>query len=270
MASRTRIGLIVGVLLLAVAAAAWFVSSGSSQVEQGSNKVRPQVGLLTSLPIYWPDGASIADLVDHGGELPWVRTSLERDYSITPLDTLSVIESEGQASIDPLAGLDRLLIVQPRGISPHDNVALDIWVREGGRLLVVIDPLLTGIYSVPLGDPAHPTIVGLVPNAFARWGIGITFYEGQEMVAREADYGAGKIPVLLSGVIEPRDARADASIEDIAARGRCEILGDGIAARCLVGKGRVTAVADAALFELVEPVEDAELQLRALVKYAFE
>ena len=62
---------------------------------------------------------------------------IEARYTLQPLDTLSPVPalSPDAPDTDPLAGLERLAVIQPRGLSPADNVALDQWVRGGGRLL---------------------------------------------------------------------------------------------------------------------------------------
>lgn len=261
-ARRLKVALAALLLALVVAGGLWAWQKNS----QPAN--RPALGLMTSLPLYWPEGADMVAMVEGSGELPWVRQWLERDFIITPLDALAA--GDGQPAADPLAGLDRLLIVQPRGLSPADNAALDRWVRGGGHLLFVLDPMLTGQYAVPLGDPRHPVSVGLVPPVIARWGLAMQFHELQPLALRVEDYGAGKLPVVLAGEIIPREVQPGASEEDLAARGDCRILGEGIAAQCSVGAGQVTIIADAALFELAEPVDDAERQLRDLVAFGLD
>lgn len=231
---------------------------------------RPRLGLMTSLPIYWPEGADMVAMIEGEGELPWVRQALEESYAITPLDTLSPSGDGGTASVDPLAGIDRLLIAQPRGLSPQDNVALDNWVRAGGRLLLVIDPMLTGQYAVPLGDPRHPQSVGLIPPVVVRWGLHINFDERQPLEPRLESYGEGEVPVLLSGEAILVQPGPDADEEAQAARGDCRVLGDGVAAACKVGKGRVMLLADANLLELSGPDGDGEGYLRQLADFALE
>ena len=89
---------------------------------------------MTSLPIYWPEGVELSVVIE-GSQMPWVRRELEERYDLVPLDTLSPNDNGGDGLSNPLADIERLLIVQPRGLSPDDNVALDEWMRGGGRLL---------------------------------------------------------------------------------------------------------------------------------------
>lgn len=133
---------------------------------------RAPLGLMTSLPLYWPLGAGVAEIAVGTAGLPWQRSAIEARYALVPRDTLSPIPglSPNAPDTDPLAGLDRLAMIQPRGLSPADNVALDNWVRGGGRLLLVLDPALTGEYDLPLGDPRRPVDAALIPPVAARWG----------------------------------------------------------------------------------------------------
>ncbi|OGS49196.1 MAG: hypothetical protein A3J40_04185 [Erythrobacter sp. RIFCSPHIGHO2_12_FULL_63_10] len=224
----------------------------SAQKEAGS---RTQVALMTSLPIYWSDGADVTLLASGQGELPWVRETLEARYRLKPVDTLG---AAGQG--DPLAGIDRLMVVQPRALSPQDNVALDQWVNDGGHLFMALDPLLTGQYSVPLGDSRHPAAVGLVPPVIARWGMDLRFDEAQPFAVRELDGMGIAIPVAMAGEIHPLPGAGKA----------CQIAESGILASCKVGKGRVTILADAALFEFPEGEGKHRDVLTQLVARAFE
>ena len=176
-------------------------------------------------------------------------------YGLVPLDTLSPIPalSPADPDTDPLAGLDRLAVIQPRGLSPADNVALDGWVRAGGRLLLVLDPALTGEYDLPLGDPRRPVDGALIPPVVARWGLAVSFDAGQPPVVTYAPLsasggagdGAGARPVPLPLALPGRIA-LDAAVRD------CILQAEAAMAVCRVGQGRVTLIADAALFEHAE------------------
>ena len=215
---------------------------------------REKVALMTSLPIYWGEAADFRVLASGQGDLPWVRAALEERYDLQPLDSL-VIEDEAVQE-----NFDRLIIAQPRALSPQDNVAVDEWVNNGGRLLMVIDPLLTGSYSVPLGDPSHPVAVGLLPPVLERWGIGMRYDENQPFALRTIAVEGLEIPVAMAGEAHLLDSGS----------GTCSISHEGVLARCDVGQGRVTLLADAALFEFHEDSSDRRKLLSKLTNIAFE
>lgn len=200
----------------------------------------PALGLMTSLPLYWPVDAALADIAAGTAAPPWQRRVLERRYRLVPLDTLSPIPalSPDQPDTDPLAGLSKLAVIQPRGLSPADNVALDGWVRAGGKLLLVLDPLLTGDYDQPLGDPRRPVDSALVPPVVARWGMAISLPAEPVEGAAATLPGGAAVPLADPGTIAVLPAFAKACQQPA-----------GAIAICRVGKGRVTLIADAALFE---------------------
>lgn len=220
---------------------------------------RAALGLMTSLPLYWPLGAGLEDIAAGAARAPWQRTAIEARYALVLLDTLSPIPalSPEQPDTDPLAQLDRLAVIQPRGLSPADNVALDRWVRAGGRLLLALDPALTGEYDLPLGDPRRPTDSALIPPVVARWGLAVSFDEAQPLAVVTQSLAGVPLPLALPGQIT-------------AAGDDCTVLAQGAAARCRVGKGQVTLIADAALFEHPELAGKGGADLQALLVAALE
>lgn len=217
----------------------------------------PAVGLMSSLPLTWPIHADMQAILGGADPMTWQRLAIGYCYTPVPLDTLS--PSDGSAPEDiakgPLAELDRLAIIQPRGLSPADNVALDAWVRGGGRLLLALDPALTGEYDLPLGDPRRPVDAALIPPVVARWGLAVRFDEGQAAAVEERTLGQAALPLALAGEV---------TIVDPAAA-QCTLLAGGAAARCRVGAGTVTLIADAALFEHPELAGEGGARLRDVI-----
>ena len=219
-----------------------------------------KLGLMSSLPLYWTLGEEIGEIAAGRAEIPWQRAALGSAYELVPLDTLSPIPglSAADPEVDPLAGLARLAVIQPRGLSPGDNVALDAWVRKGGRLLLALDPALTGEYDLPLGDPRRPVDSALIPPVVARWGLAVSFDEGQAASVMSARLGELVLPLAVAGKVTIIDPAAAA----------CTLLADGAAAQCNVGKGQVTLIADAALFEHPELAGEGGADLRAVIAAA--
>lgn len=189
------------------------------------------VGLFTTLPILWPETAGAADLLKTDTVPPhWARDVLARRGTVRPLDTL-----------DNLGGVNLLVLAQPRPLSPQENVALDRWVRGGGRVLLLADPMLTADSAYALGDRRRPQAIALLSPILARWGLALRFDESQPAGERIETLYDTAFPVNLPGRFETTGGGVS-----------CRIKAGGLAARCLVGKGQVVAVADAALLEDVE------------------
>lgn len=192
---------------------------------------RPALGLMTSLPIYWPESASVTETLDRGAEPHWVRSDLEETFRLEPLDTLD------PTSLRPL---DALLLAQPRPLSPPENVALDDWVRGGGHLLLFADPFLTEESRFPLGDKRRPQDVALLSPILARWGLELTFDDRQDDGDHANQFAGTAVPVRLAGKWRWQAPGAPAS---------CTLEASALIARCAVGQGSVLAVADAAVLE---------------------
>lgn len=233
-------------------------TTAQADIPAGPPADAPRLGLMTSLPLYWPMGAEIGDIAGGSAAKPWQRTAIETRYNIVPLDTLSPIAglSPGDPETDPLEGIDRLAVVQPRGLSPADNVALDEWVRGGGHLLLVLDPMLTGAYEAALGDPRRPADTALIPPVVGRWGLEVSFDEEQETVLSEAKLGSGHVWLSVAGRIAATPAAAAS----------CKLFVNATIAQCRVGEGWATVVADAASFEHAPgDVENSQAKMPPLV-----
>ena len=131
-------------------------------------------------------------------------------------------------------------------------------VRAGGRLLLVLDPALTGEYDLPLGDPRRPVDTALIPPVVARWGLAVSFDEDQAVAVTTARLGETALPLALSGAVAITDSKA----------ADCTLLANDAAARCRVGEGQVTLIADAALFEHPELAGEGGAALRGLLAAA--
>lgn len=215
---------------------------------------RARVGLFTTLPLYWREAAAISELVAPDASPPWARTVIERDYELVPLDVLA-----GEGAI--LGGLDRLLLAQPRTLSPAENVALDVWIRQGGRLLLFADPLLTGDSRFALGDKRRPQDVALLSPILSHWGLQLRFDEDQPAGERVAELDGLKLPINAAGRFSYRPAdEPDTS---------CIPRSGGLIAECTIGRGRALIVADAALFDGDAATPEREQAFGWLIARAF-
>lgn len=235
MASRLRspdfLAAIAAMLLTGLAACSRAEEPAGGLAEPASE--RPALALFTTLPIYWSEAADVADLLNDKGPPHWARVEIEQGRTLTPVDVLTK---------NTLQQFDHLLMAQPRALSPSENVALDEWVRGGGRLLLFADPLLTSHSSYAIGDRRRPQDVALLSPILARWGLQLRFDEAQAEGERMTNFGGVALPVDLAGTFALGATAGDAPSE-------CDLLAGGLAARCAIGEGHALILADAALLD---------------------
>ena len=211
------------------------------------DEAHPALGLMGTIPLYWGEAEGLGEIIGGETELHWARPQLEERYRLRPLAALT--ESE-------LAPLQFLLLAQPRALSPAENVALDAWVRAGGRLLLFADPLLTGESRFGIGDRRRPQDVILLSPILRRWGLELEFIEDQQPGLSLREIAGRAVPVNLPGRFAP------------PLQGGCTLEAAGLLADCAIGKGRAMVLADAALLDLHHPAPEAAPALQMLVERA--
>ena len=187
---------------------------------------RPVLLLLTSLPLMFADSFAL-----DGVGSP-ALTALQRRYSVEPI---------GIADAASLKGRRLLLMAHPLAQPAEALVELDAWVRAGGRLLLLADPKLDWPSRRPLGDKLRP------PPAFADTGLlghwGLTLYA----------------PDVAATVERRIDGRVVRFGSPGTLAGGCRIVSRGAVARCTIGRGRATVIADADFLRAENP-DSANLQ----------
>lgn len=174
---------------------------------------KPDLALLTSLPIVFGEGFTL--------DLPKspLLAALEERYSVRPVDGPEQLRADGL-----------LLAIQPQALTAERLVALDKWVRGGGRLVLLADPRLTFESERPLGDRFRPPYSFPDTGLLRHWGLALGEGEGG---AGETDLGRGiRIVADQPGALT-------------RAGGDCTLSPSRVAARCRIGKGYATIVADA-------------------------
>lgn len=217
-------------LLVAVA-----IGIGWSVSQRAAVALRP-IGLFTTLPVMWSEGGDIATEIQGKSASHWAKAVLAKRGVLAPLDVLS-----GPIGHAPLGKLDRLVMAQPRPLSPQENVALDDWVKAGGKLLLLADPALTEDSALAIGDPRRPQAVVLLSPILTRWGLELRFDETQAFGEVRREVLGQAVPVNLPGFFETQG------------QPNCRLWGEGLAVTCAIGKGRVVALADAAVLERDDP-----------------
>jgi len=216
--------------LLAAVAAAVLIAAGAiallcgratrSEYGPRPEAERPELLLLTSLPIVFPEEFTLA-----ASGSP-VLGALQERYRVVPISV---------ADRGSLATHKLLLMAQPRAQPAELLVELDEWLREGGRVLLLADPLLRWPSERPLGDVLRPPATFSDTGLLMHWGMRL-----------DAPVETGTTDVKVG----ERRVRTAAAGELFASSGDCTVEPSRLVARCRIGKGEATVIADADFIDL--------------------
>ena len=174
----------------------------------------PPLALLTGLPLAFGEGFTL-DAPTHP-----VMARLERQYRVELID-----------GPEQLGRIGLLLAAQPRALTAERLVALDGWVRGGGRLLLLADPQLGWPTDLPLGDPQRPPYQYPDTGLLGHWGLRLD----------RPDLPLADGSLALAGRVVA--SRSPGTLHRTG--GNCRIAPDRHVASCGLGKGRAIVVADA-------------------------
>jgi hypothetical protein len=185
----------------------------------GPAEPRPEVMLMTGLPLVWGEKGPF----DPGSRPQASYSALSGEFDFRPVDVL-----DGAT----LARGRFLFLAQPRRLAPAELVALDGWIRRGGRALILTDPHLTWPSELPPGDIRRPPPAGLLAPLLDHWRL-----------ALEPPTGAGQAAARWNGrpVLLDSPGRLRSSSPD------CVVGEEDWTALCRLGHGMVRVVADADL-----------------------
>ena len=193
---------------------------------------KPALMLLTSLPLIFPERFGL-----EGGGSP-ALTALQSRYQVRPV---------GVADAAALKQGRMLLMVHARAQPAEALVDLDAWVRDGGRLLLLADPMLEWESARPLGDPLRPSPMFPDTGLLQHWGLRLDAPDKRG--AAERKVGGREVIALSPGQLS----------------GRCAIESERFIARCRIGKGQVTVMADADFLDAARLGEDGPVNLQTML-----
>jgi hypothetical protein len=203
--ARSRAMIVTAAFLLGAAAL-------SSCERTPAHEQKPTLLLLTSLPLVFGEQFS---LEGHGSP---ALDALERRYRVVPISVTSPAD----------LGKGRLLLMaHPLAQTAENLVALDEWVRAGGRVLLLADPMLEWPSERPLGDPLRPPPMFMDTGLLRHWGLRLDSPDERGPEARRV----GNYEVLADS--------------PGALFGGCSITADRFVAHSRIGRGQATIVADA-------------------------
>ena len=188
--------------------------------------------LITTLPILFPEEFTL----EGGGSK--ALSALESRYAVIPVGTTD----HGSLRQGRL-----LLLAHPLAQTAENLVALDGWVRRGGRVLLLADPRLEWPSTRPLGDRLRPPPAFADTGLLAHWGLRLDAPD--EPGRRERKIAGRDVQTVSPGSLE----------------GGCAISKDRLVARCRVGRGRATVIADADFLNVEQLGGAAKHNLDALL-----
>lgn len=210
--ARTGAHLVVAAAILALALAIGWIARGPKHLAPRPPSARPTLLLLTSLPLMFGEHFS---LNQNGSP---ALAALQTRYRVVPISVADPVE---------LAKGRLLLMAHPLAQPAEDLVALDKWVRRGGHVLLMADPMLEWPSERPLGDPLRPPPMFMDTGLLAHWGLHLDPPKARGQRRREL--GGFEVTTMSPGRLS----------------GGCRISADQLVAHCAIGKGEAVVVADA-------------------------
>lgn len=234
MRGAPRRALAIGLAAVAVVTVSIFATSRERPAASPSRQVeRPTLLLITSLPIIFNE-----DFTLKGGGSP-VLKELGKSYRVAPISVTSPSE---------LAKGNLLLMAYAPTQTAENLVALDHWVREGGRVLILADPLLEWPSKRPLGDPLRPSPIFMDTGLLAHWGLRLDGPDARGEQIRQL--GSHRVVTVSPGHLA----------------GTCEVGNDGFEAHCRIGRGEAIVLADADFLNTPALGPAGEQNLAALIE----
>jgi hypothetical protein len=228
---RARAAAVLGAGLIAAAGLAYVADRNGASAPAAAS-ARPTLMLLTTLPLVFNERFGL-----EGGGSPALK-ALETRYTVTPV---------GVADAETLKQGSLLLMAHPLAQPAEALVDLDRWVRKGGRLLLLADPLLEWPSERPLGDTLRPPPAFADTGLLQHWGLRLDAPDERGPMSRRL--GGYEVLSNSPGVLA----------------GRCPVSRDGLVARCRIGKGAATVVADADFLNVEDLDGPTEKNLEAVL-----
>jgi len=187
------------------------------------------IQLMTSLPLVWGEGASMESILSGDTEPAPIYRYWQGQYDIVAVDSLENLAGENP---------DMVILAQPRAMSPADLADLDGWVRAGGAVIILTDPDLNWPSDLSFADPRRPLVTGLLSPLLGHWGLELVAASENGAMVTNLRFGEYSFATRGVGKFEPLAPEASSDV-------RCNIGEAGFVARCSIGKGQATIVADA-------------------------
>lgn len=218
--------LVAKAIIAKLAAILWFAAGHAALAalyKEPASATR--VTMLSGLPLRWAGEGDLSAMLRRGSADDPALVRLEQTHKIALVDSL--------ADHVPPAGA-ALLLAHPRALAPQDLVAIDAFVRGGGRALILADALSGWPAPHPTGDSRNPPVTSLLTPLLDHWGITLGAAPAGETAAQALDVDGRRLRLFSAG-------RFEALPPGCTAQAGARIL------RCRVGAGEAWLVGDADL-----------------------
>ncbi len=185
----------------------------------------PAATMLTGLPLRWSGSGDIAAIISDGAGDDPALIGLEAMGRVSLVDSLV-------DSVPPPSST--LLIAHPRALAPQELVAIDAFVRGGGKAVVLADALSGWPAPHPLGDPRNPPVTSLLTPLLDHWGVTLGAAPTDDNDVSAADVDGARIRLSSAGAFERLPPT-------------CRSFADRRIAQCPIGAGEAWLVGDADL-----------------------
>lgn len=218
--------LVAKALIAKLAAILWFAAGHAAlaALYKEPESATP-VTMLSGLPLRWAGEGDLAAMLQRGAADDPALIRLEQTHKIALVDSLADHVPPARAA---------LLLAHPRALAPQDLVAIDAFVRGGGRAVILADALSGWPAPHPTGDSRNPPVTSLLTPLLDHWGITLGAAPAGETDAQAVDVDGRRLRLFSAGRFEtlPPGCTAQAG---------AQIL------RCRVGAGEAWLVGDADL-----------------------
>jgi hypothetical protein len=230
--ARRRAILLWALAVIVAAAIALIAATRHRELPARPPGQRPTLLLLTSLPLVFGEDFSLDQPPS-----PALKALQDR-YRVVPISVTSPAD---------LAKGRLLLMAHAPAQTPENLVALDQWVRGGGKVALLADPMLEWPSKHPLGDPLRPPPMFMDTGLLAHWGLRLAAPGARG--PKRARIGDEEVLTVSPGQLW----------------GSCAVSADRIVAHCRVGQGQATVIADADFLDVGDLGDRAARNLNGLV-----